>query len=257
VVILHSSRTYPLLPLLSINGSMICTAICIKDFHEKFFEKLVITMSNALEKNTEILNRYKPVADMIFATFGSNCEVVVHNLQNVQSSLIYIKGTVTGRELGAPTTEVILKELRQHGNQVKDKLGYTTRTKEDKLVKTSISFIRNDQEEVIGFLGINFDITAFSMVNQIIKDFSSTTDFDQTDHHLNESYAKNIEEVFEHLINTALIETGVPIQEMSREDKIRFVRNLEEKGTFLIQGSTDRIAKVLGVSKQTIYNYLE
>lgn len=223
----------------------------------EIFEKLVITMKNAHDENKKILDRYKPVADMIFATFGNNCEVVVHDLQNVQSSLIYIKGTVTERELGAPTTEVILKELRQHGNQVQDMLGYTTRMREGKLVKTSISFIRNDNGEVIGFLGINFDITAFSMVNQIIKDFSSTSDANPAEHHLNESYAKNIEEVFEHLISTALIETGIPISDMTRDEKIRFVRNLEEKGTFLIQGSTDRIAKVLGVSKQTIYNYLE
>jgi predicted transcriptional regulator YheO len=208
-------------------------------------------------ENQLILDRYKPIADMIFATFGNNCEVVLHDLQNVQSSLIYIKGTVTGRALGAPTTEVILKELKQYGDQVQDKLGYTTRTKEGKLVKTSISFIRNDHEEVIGFLGINFDITAFSMVNQIIKDFSSTVDFDHVDSDSNESYAKNIEEVFDHLINTALAETGVQIKDMSREDKIRFVRNLEEKGTFLIQGSAERIANVLSVSKQTIYNYLE
>ncbi|MCG7346448.1 helix-turn-helix transcriptional regulator [Sporosarcina sp. ACRSL] len=214
-------------------------------------------MNTVHNENRRTLDRYKPVADMIHATFGKNCEVVLHDLQNVQSSLIYIKGTVTGRELGAPTTEVILKELRQHGNDVKDKLGYTTRTKEGQFVKTSISFIRNDLGEVIGFLGINFDITAFTMVNQIIKDFSSTMDVDQVEHHSNESYAKNIEEVFDHLINTALVETGVPIKEMSREDKIRFVQNLEEKGTFLIQGSTERIAKVLSVSKQTIYNYLE
>jgi predicted transcriptional regulator YheO len=210
-----------------------------------------------MNENQHILDRYKPVADMIFATFGNNCEVVLHDIHNVQSSLIYIKGTVTGRELGAPTTEVILKELRQHGNQVTDKLGYTTRTKEGKLVKTSISFIRNDHGEVIGYLGINFDITAFLMVNQIINDFSSTMDFNQVDTHTNESYAKNIEEVFDHLINTALAETGVSIKDMSRNDKISFVQNLEEKGTFLIQGSAERIANVLSVSKQTIYNYLE
>ena len=50
---------------------------------------------------------------------------------------------------------------------------------------------------MIGFLGINFDITAFSMVNQIIKDFSTTQDVNQTESPINESYAKNIEEVFE------------------------------------------------------------
>jgi predicted transcriptional regulator YheO len=213
---------------------------------------------DAIQKeNAMILKRYRPVADMIFSTFGSNCEVVIHDLQNLQASLVYIKGTVTGREIGAPTTEVILKELRLHGDLVKDMPGYTTRTKEGKFIKTSITFIRNDNGKVIGFLGINFDITAFSMVNKILSQFSTTPDTNQTSHTLNESYAKNIDEVFEHLINSALVEVGVPISDMSRDDKIYFVHKLEEKGTFLIQGSTEQIAKVLGVSKQTIYNYLE
>lgn len=204
-----------------------------------------------------ILKRYEPIADMIHATFGSNCEVVIHDLRNVQSSLVYIQGNVTGREVGAPTTEVILKQLRQHGNEVKDKLGFTTRTTDGKMVKTSISFIRNDEGEVIGYLGINFDITAFSMVNQVIKEFTTVYDAEDSSNHLDESYAKNIDEVFHHLISSVTLEIGVPIPEMSRNERIRFVQKLEERGAFLIQGSGDRIANVLGVSKQTIYNYLE
>lgn len=204
-----------------------------------------------------ILKRYEPIADMIHATFGSNCEVVVHDLSNVQSSLVYIQGNVTGREVGAPTTEVILKQLRQHGNEVKDKLGFTTRTTDGKMVKTSISFIRNDEGEVIGYLGINFDITAFSLVNQVMKEFTTVYDAEENSNHLDESYAKNIDEVFHHLISSVTLEIGVPIPEMSRNERIRFVQKLEERGAFLIQGSGDRIATVLGVSKQTIYNYLE
>ncbi|MCM3639303.1 helix-turn-helix transcriptional regulator [Sporosarcina luteola] len=204
-----------------------------------------------------ILKRYEPIADMIHATFGSNCEVVIHDLSNVQSSLVYIQGNVTGREVGAPTTEVILKQLRQHGNEVKDKLGFTTRTSDGKMVKTSISFIRNNEGEVIGYLGINFDITAFSMVNQVMKEFITVYDAEESSNHLDESYAKNIDEVFHHLISSVTLEIGVPIPEMSRNERIRFVQKLEERGAFLIQGSGDRIATVLGVSKQTIYNYLE
>lgn len=214
-------------------------------------------MVDTNEENNSILKRYEPIADMIHATFGSNCEVVIHDLSNVQSSLVYIQGNVTGRELGAPTTEVILKQLRQHGNEVKDKLGFTTRTTDGKMVKTSISFIRNDEGEVIGYLGINFDITSFSMLNQVIKEFTAVFDTEENGNHLDESYAKNIDEVFHHLISSVTLEIGVPIPEMSRNERIRFVQKLEERGAFLIQGSGDRIANVLGVSKQTIYNYLE
>ncbi|MCM3711925.1 helix-turn-helix transcriptional regulator [Sporosarcina luteola] len=218
---------------------------------------MVIKMADTNGEINSILKRYEPIADMIHATFGSNCEVVVHDLSNVQSSLVYIQGNVTGREVGAPTTEVILKQLRQHGNEVKDKLGFTTRTTDGKMVKTSISFIRNDEGEVIGYLGINFDITAFSLVNQVMKEFTTVYDAEENSNHLDESYAKNIDEVFHHLISSVTLEIGVPIPEMSRNERIRFVQKLEERGAFLIQGSGDRIATVLGVSKQTIYNYLE
>lgn len=209
------------------------------------------------DEDRKLLQSYIPIADMIVATFGGNCEVVIHDLRNVQASLIYIKGSVTGRELGAPTTEVILKELRRHGDDVKDMLGRTSQTRDGKFLKTSTSFIRNSDGKVIGFLGINFDVTAFSMVNQIISEFSVTKDIDMLGQTVHESYAKNIEEVFENLIKSTLLDIDVPISKMTREDKTFFVKKLDEKGAFLIHGAVERIAEVLDVSKQTIYNYLE
>lgn len=214
-------------------------------------------MNMLTDENTKILESYIPIADMIVATFGSKCEVVIHDLRQVQSSLIYIKGAVTGRELGAPTTEVILKELRTYGNQVKDMLGRTSQTRDGRFLKTSTSFIRNKEGKVIGFLGINFDVTAFLMVNQIVSEFSVTQDVDQINRPMDESYAKNIEEIFENLIESTLDDIHIPISDMTRDDKKYAVKQLDEKGAFLIQGSVDRIAKVLGVSKQTIYNYLD
>lgn len=210
----------------------------------------------AKNENREILESYIPIADMIVATFGSNCEAVIADLSNIQSSIIYIKGSITNRQLGAPTTEVILKELRRHGNQVQDMLGRTSQTRDGRFLKTSTSFIRNKKGEVIGFLGINFDVTAFTMVNQIISEFSITNDLSPIARPMSESYAKNIEEIFENLIENTLLELNVPISEMTRDDKVHFVKKLDEKGAFLIQGSVERISEVLGVSKQTIYNYL-
>ncbi|MFS0646956.1 transcriptional regulator [Siminovitchia sp. 179-K 8D1 HS] len=205
----------------------------------------------------DILKRYIPVADMIAATFGSNCEVVIHDLKNLQSSLIYITGNVTGRKLGAPTTEVIVRELRRQGDDVKDMLGLTAQTRDGKFIKTSTSFIRDPHGKVIGFLGINFDITAFTMVNSIISEFSAAHDMEYIGKPFQESYAQTVEEVFENLIENTLREIGVPIADMKKEDKVLFVKKLEENGAFLIHGAVDRISEVLGVTKQTIYNYLD
>ncbi|AST94513.1 helix-turn-helix transcriptional regulator [Shouchella clausii] len=207
--------------------------------------------------NKIILRKFIPIADMIVATFGKNCEAVIHDLTNVQSSLFYIKGTVTGRKHGAPTTEVVLRELRKYGDEVPDKLGFTSRTKDFRTLRSSISFIRNETGKVIGFFGINYDITAFSNVCEVLSEFSAAQYLGQPSPVTDESYAENIEEIFETLIKNTLMEIGVPIEEMGKREKMYFVQRLDEKGSFLIQGSVERIADILGVSKQTIYNYLE
>ncbi|HEY4553379.1 MAG TPA: PAS domain-containing protein [Bacillaceae bacterium] len=214
-------------------------------------------MKSSDNERLSILKQYIPVADMIAATFGSNCEVVIHNLENLQSSLIYITGRVTGRQLGAPTTEVIVRELRRQGDDIKDMLGITAQTRDGRFIKTSTTFIRDNHGKVIGFLGINFDITAFSMVNSIISEFSVARDVDRIGQPMQESYAQTVEEVFENLIESTLRDIGVPIADMKKEEKVLFVKNLEENGAFLIHGAVDRISDILGVSKQTIYNYLE
>jgi len=51
-------------------------------------------------------------------------------------------------------------------------------------------------------------------------------------------------------------ELGAPLAELSREDKQRAVRLLDEQGAFLLRRSVDAVADALGVSRITVYNYL-
>ncbi|MFQ5693859.1 MAG: helix-turn-helix domain-containing protein, partial [Nitrospinota bacterium] len=48
---------------------------------------------------------------------------------------------------------------------------------------------------------------------------------------------------------------GRPAPLMAREQKVRVVRDLERKGIFLIKGAVDEVARLLGVSRYTVYNY--
>lgn len=207
------------------------------------------------KEHQEIFNRYIPIADMIAATFGSRCEVVIHDLRDLESSLIYIRGKVTGRKVGAPTTEVILKELQKHGDGIEDMLGQVTRTEDGKFIRTSTSFIRDSRGKVIGFLGINFDISAFAELESVISEFTAGIKHEFAPP--KESYAQTVGQIFEKLIDDALREVGVPIGKMKKDDKVQFVKKLEENGVFLIQGAAERIGAVLGVTKQSVYNYLE
>jgi len=58
------------------------------------------------------------------------------------------------------------------------------------------------------------------------------------------------------LIGAVEAELGAPLAELSREDKQRAVRLLDERGAFQLRKSVEELADVLGVSRFTVYNYL-
>ncbi len=58
------------------------------------------------------------------------------------------------------------------------------------------------------------------------------------------------------MIRLAERNIGAKVDAWSRADKQRVVRLLDEQGAFLLRGAVDDIARIMGVSRITIYNYL-
>jgi hypothetical protein len=51
-------------------------------------------------------------------------------------------------------------------------------------------------------------------------------------------------------------EIGAPLSDLSRVDKQRAVKLLNDRGAFHLRKSVEHVAEVLGVSRFTVYNYL-
>ena len=58
------------------------------------------------------------------------------------------------------------------------------------------------------------------------------------------------------LVRSVEREFGCSLSELSRTDKQAAVRMLDERGAFLLRRAADDIADLMGVSRITIYNYL-
>jgi hypothetical protein len=58
------------------------------------------------------------------------------------------------------------------------------------------------------------------------------------------------------LIDTVAAEVGGPLPSLSREDKQRAVRLLDERGAFTLRRAVEDVADAMGVSRITVYNYL-
>ncbi len=60
----------------------------------------------------------------------------------------------------------------------------------------------------------------------------------------------------ERLIDAVETELGGTISGLSREDKQKAIRLLDERGAFILRRAVEDVADAMGVSRITVYNYL-
>jgi predicted transcriptional regulator YheO len=208
-----------------------------------------------MEEKESLFEFLKKVADTFVSFWGRPCEAAVHDLTMLNKSLIYLSGDVTQRQLGSPITDLVVKALRREGDGVKDLLNYKTITKDGRVLKSSTFFFRGKKGKVIGALCVNLDTTEFMNTFRFIEALVRTSD-DKVQNH-GETFASSVNETIGSLVEQILAEGGKQPSTMSTEERFQFVKALEERGAFLIKGAVDQVAIITGVSKYTIYNYLQ
>ena len=209
---------------------------------------------DALEANR--LEMLKQIAAGIAAQFGSNCEVVVHDVsgKNMEHSIVHIEnGHVSGRKVGDGGSHVVVEQMIQQDAQPEDYLGYLTKSPNGKVLKSSTMYIRNSRGKVVALLSINFDISALSMVDSAVRDLIMPRDQTQTE----PEKIVNVNDLLEELIQQSVALVGRPVAMMNKEDKVRAIQFLDQNGAFLVTKSGDKIAKYFGISKYTLYSYID
>ena len=188
---------------------------------------------------------------------GPNCEVVVHDLasNDPESSIVAIEnGQVTGRKVGDGPSHVVLEALGSGDkDKLKDHLCYLTRTKDGKILKSTTIYIRDDDGEPIGIFGINYDITIMLAMEEQLKPITAT----QQDEKEPEPISRNVSDLLDELIDQSVKLVGKPVTLMGKEDKVKAIRFLNETGAFLITKSGDKVCKFFGISKYTLYSYID
>ena len=206
--------------------------------------------------NKPIFTLLKQLAEAVVNAFGSNCEVAIHDLSTLKHSLVYMAGNITHRELGAPITDMVIKALIKEGRNVKDRHGYKTIMDDGRELKSSTIFMRDEKGEVVAAFCINFDTTDYVNAIHAIELLAKFKDNGQASA-LTENFAFSINDTVDALFEQAVSEIGKQPATMTKDEKIRLVKELERKGAFQIKGVVNQIAVRLGVSNFTVYNYLK
>lgn len=208
--------------------------------------------------NEAQLSFLKRLAKGIAAQFGENCEVVVHEFKklNEEHTIVAIEnGHVTHRQLGDGPSRAVLEALHASARdgQLSDHLNYLTRTKDGRILKSSTIYVRDDNEKVTGIFAINYDITNLLMVEGALRPLTTA----QADEKEPERIVQNVNDLLDELIEQSVSLVGKPVALMNKEDKVKAIRFLNNTGAFLVTKSGDKVSRYFGISKYTLYNYID
>ena len=205
----------------------------------------------------EQLDFYKRLAHALALQFGSSCEVVVHDLEtkDPSHSIVAIEnGHVTGRKLGDGPSHVVLEALHAGDAKLEDRPAYLTKTADGKILKSSTVFIRDEGGHAVGIFAINYDITILRAMGDTIAEGVGTEPSAPREP---EPIVRSVADLLDDLIEQSVQLVGTPVALMSKEEKVRAIRYLNDTGAFLITKSGPKVCKFFGISKYTLYSYLD
>ena len=199
----------------------------------------------------------KQIAAGIAAQFGSNCEVIVHELGKApEHSIVHIEnGHVSGRRIGDGGSYTVVEMSKETDAQPEDRFGYLSRSADGKILRSSTIYIRDERGKVVALLSINYDISTLMMAGNTIKEL--TTPAPRAADPAEPEKVVNITDLLEELIAQSVSLVGKPVALMNKEDKVRAIQFLNRNGAFLVTKSGDKIAKYFGISKYTLYSYID
>ena len=203
------------------------------------------------------LDLLKRLAKALSAQFGDNCEIVVHDISSgdPENTIAVIEnGHVSKRNASAGPSHIALEAMKEGRRNIPDQYNYLTQTADGRILRSSTVYINNDDEgRPVGIFCINYDLTALMMakatVDALVQDPRAAGG--------PERIPTNVNDLLDELLDQSVRIVGKPVAMMNKEDKVKDIGYLNDAGAMLITKSGDKIAKFFGISKYTLYSYLD
>ena len=212
-----------------------------------------------------LLRQYVKLTEFLGAARGPDYEVALHDLTDKSRSIIAIaNGYISGREIGAPLTNMALGVLKDESYEWQDyRLHYSGVSAAGNPLRSSTMFIKEDGK-LIGMLCINFDDSRFqSFAQQVLtlchpNQFVQALDQPPEEGHAArpETFRNSTEAVAQDAVTHELERLGVPADRLTSEERLQIIDALEKSGIFLLKGAVKDVAAGLGCSQASVYRYL-
>lgn len=223
----------------------------------------------------------KPLASLM-----ADCEVVVHDLSQVPTTIVAIAGGLTGRKVGDPATDVLLKQMAE--GQVHTMVNYSSVLPDGRRIRCATIAVKDSLGNPVAALCINSSVEIWSVLLNIcqrilyggvtaspkpkfeveqVKEMSQTrkcgveeavSETDSTEAKAQgEAFVHSLDDLANIVLDRAIAGQGVPVELMTKSHKKEVIRQAKEQGFFFLRDAAETLADRLQISRFTVYNYLK
>jgi predicted transcriptional regulator YheO len=198
------------------------------------------------------LKKSLPIAEMFARLLHPFAEVVVHDLEKDRIEAIY--NPFSRREVG---DDSYLDRWDFTVDPEENVIGpYEKTNYDDRRLKSISLVLRNDKGKATGFLCVNMDISVFENYRDTVQIFLSNNDT-AIPEEKQSLFKDDLYEQINLFVQNYCREMHLSLDALSRDDKQVLILSLRKKGAFNGKNATSYIARILNVSRATVYNYLK
>ena len=212
---------------------------------------------NLKTSNHQIFEHYIRVGEIIAEKFSPYLEVIIHDLQDPEHSIIAIfNNHITGRKIGDGTSDIGYKKL---ANKLPDKIvNYENTSPSGAKLKSSTLTIRNGHGKIIGSMAFNFDLTPFENVQEFFNTITQTSKSKLDDFPKQEQFfVWSVRDDLEQALNKYIIANGLQGKVLTRKDKLNVVVLMKKEGHIKKRGAISILSELLAITRPTLYKYLK
>lgn len=209
-------------------------------------------------------------------------EIVLHDLAALPNSIVAIEGDVTGRRPGDLATDRLLETAAS--GSFETRTGYRTTSPSGRSLLSTTIVIRDAAGRPAAALCINRDVTDWQIIGSAARSILGENEaglgsggsggvggVGQNERNAQdersgaaalgsadggEAFVHDVDELAAAVLRQAVAEQDVPVSLMRKAHKVEAVRSLKRRGFFMLRDAVEMAAQALGVTRFTIYNYL-
>lgn len=196
-----------------------------------------------------LLEQMRQVADGLGKTLAPFCEVVLHDLTDPEHAILAIHNNLSGRDVGAPATELGL--ARAADPAVAQVIAnYANTFADGRRAKSTSIGIKDSKGQYVAALCMNVDLTVFRSLNSLLTQFSEV----DSDAAVRETLEPAGADALRARIDQFAARLATTPRALKADERKALMRELKESGLSDVRRAMDIVATYLNVSRATVYN---